>query len=638
MFRVINLNKKYKNKNKREKHALKDVSFSTTEKGMFFIVGENGSGKSTLIKLLSSQEHLDSGLIEYKNKDLKSFSSREKNYFLSREISIVNQDLHMFFDLTVEECLELSHKIIDMNFDKNKLIGDLKLVNLEEHMESNVSDLSVGERQRLIILLSLIKKPKVIFLDEPTSALDYKNSKKIFDTLKKISETTLIIIACHNYDLVDQYADFKLLIKNGMVNEGNRDIFNNKDKYNADIKQKGLKNIDILRFAFKTFKKRGFKLYLYTILTIIFSFAYLLLMYSTNFSFEKASKQYFKNTGNNYITVLSKEDDPVFPNKIPIYNYELNYETTNNIINDYYTRKTDYVGIVNEYNKASLNYNLVSGSLPNSISEILITDYHYNVFNDLGINGNQANKYNSYDDLIGETIVLNNETYDISGILSTGINNELYKNISDEPLRKHSILNYELINLMSNDILNVVFFSEEKLIGDKDISFWLVFAETNKEKSNLIHQIIQSENLDFLGVVGAHYKYSVYSFEFLYKYKNIFQVFLYFLIFAIFLLFSTEIMILRKKDMVLLRNYGVKKSDIWKIYVAEGLLFSLFIVAVIVILFLITTVFIEIFLSHFYSYSLIGYSLNVSMFLNLIIIGLLSSFITNTLYYIYLRL
>ena len=96
----------------------------------------------------------------------------------------------------------------------------LEKLNILEKKDVKVKKLSGGEQQRVCIARALINDPDIILADEPTGALDIKNSRIIFEELKKISQSNkMVIMVTHNIDAAMMYSDEVVTLKDGEVYE-----------------------------------------------------------------------------------------------------------------------------------------------------------------------------------------------------------------------------------------------------------------------------------------------------------------------------------------------------------------------------------------------------------------------------------
>ncbi len=188
MITVSNISKNYK-----DKQVLNNISYNFEDKGLYFILGKSGSGKTTLLNIISGNIEPSTGNIIYSNINSIYLDS----YY-------IYQDFNLIPSLTVLENIKLVLKIKKKTYDESLILDKLKSVGLEELKDSKTKKLSGGERQRLSIVIGLVLESKVIFLDEPTSALDYQNRDSIISYLRELSTNTLVIIATHDLNLINE--------------------------------------------------------------------------------------------------------------------------------------------------------------------------------------------------------------------------------------------------------------------------------------------------------------------------------------------------------------------------------------------------------------------------------------------------
>jgi zinc transport system ATP-binding protein len=162
---------------------LKDINL-TIEKGDYLaIIGPNGGGKTTLIKLILGLLKATSGTIVLQTKKI-GYVPQYTNFSLDIPITIL--------DVVLQGRLS-RYKFFYSKKDREIAFEKLKLVGMEHSANKKISDLSGGERQRILIARALVSNPDILILDEPTSAIDIKGQKEIYQILKKLPMTKIII-------------------------------------------------------------------------------------------------------------------------------------------------------------------------------------------------------------------------------------------------------------------------------------------------------------------------------------------------------------------------------------------------------------------------------------------------------------
>lgn len=215
MIKLERITKKYGNR-----VLYCDFSRDFPDKGLICFVGPSGCGKSTLLNIISGVDQDFSGSVVINGTTIDKLSQSKKYDFRIKNIGYVFQTFNLIgldtvFNnvlLPLDSCSKASKYV------KSKRANDvLKLVGIEKLAKQRVNKLSGGEKQRVAISRAIINEPSVVLCDEPTGALDEKTGIEIFTLLKQISKRTLVIIATHDLDLAQKYADEILEITNSKV-------------------------------------------------------------------------------------------------------------------------------------------------------------------------------------------------------------------------------------------------------------------------------------------------------------------------------------------------------------------------------------------------------------------------------------
>lgn len=191
-------NVSFKYADAKDESALKDISFSIDNNGLYGLVGISGSGKSTLAALLTGSHSPTEGSIKFSNVPLLSIS---KDWFFSN-IGLIQG----FSSIPASNIREL-FKFYNPNIKDDEIIKCMKeflLDSLTENpqgldyqIKEMSKNVSVGEKQRLIVAASLTNSRKIWIFDEVSSALD-KESRTIIDKkIEKLSEKSIVIMISH---------------------------------------------------------------------------------------------------------------------------------------------------------------------------------------------------------------------------------------------------------------------------------------------------------------------------------------------------------------------------------------------------------------------------------------------------------
>ena len=167
-----------------------DVSLTIDHPGLFALWGESGSGKSTLLNIIAGLDSLDHGVCQTTSSIMTIF----QNYELIPQLNVMD---NIFLG---KPCSE----------DNRKLLKTLQIDHILDHYPD---ELSGGQKQRVGIARALISEPGMICCDEPTESLDIENRQIVMHLLKEYSKDHIVIMATHQKDAVEQYADYVITIE-----------------------------------------------------------------------------------------------------------------------------------------------------------------------------------------------------------------------------------------------------------------------------------------------------------------------------------------------------------------------------------------------------------------------------------------
>ncbi len=198
---------------------LDGLNFEIDRGECVFIVGKSGCGKTTLFKLLNREYVPSSGEIIFDDNDISKIK-KNKLWQYRRKIGLIFQDMKLLPDRTLWENISLALLIRGEkdNVIKEKVSEILKLVGLTGKEHLFPKELSGGEIQRVTIGRALIGNPQVILADEPTADLDQATAWEIIQLLHVINDAgKTVIIATHNFDIVNSLKKRVILLENGKI-------------------------------------------------------------------------------------------------------------------------------------------------------------------------------------------------------------------------------------------------------------------------------------------------------------------------------------------------------------------------------------------------------------------------------------
>jgi putative ABC transport system ATP-binding protein len=210
--------------------VLRDVSMSVDRGECLFLVGPSGSGKTTLLSILGCVLSADSGDIRILGHDVKHLRPDEQAEFRREKIGFVFQRLNLFDALTALEnvCIPLQllrWKKAAAISRSRQLLDSLGLGSL---INRNVTQLSMGQRQRVAVARALAADPELILADEPTASLDESSGLQAIATLKDLCRSLgkTVVVVTHD-SRIFPFADRVLTMSNGQINSSvPREILN----------------------------------------------------------------------------------------------------------------------------------------------------------------------------------------------------------------------------------------------------------------------------------------------------------------------------------------------------------------------------------------------------------------------------
>lgn len=225
MIKIENIGKKFD-----KKYIWKNVSFEILDNEKLLIIGPSGCGKTTLIRCLNGFEDINQGKISLNGVNIEDID----DVTLKSKVGMVFQNFNLFPHLTVGENIALAPRLLKIGSKEeiNKRVHELlNQVHILDKINSYPKRLSGGEKQRVAIARALATKPEVILFDEPTSALDPGAVNDLLELLDELSKTTTVVVVSHEMDLIENYADKILFLKDrGVLEYGTkREILNSKN-------------------------------------------------------------------------------------------------------------------------------------------------------------------------------------------------------------------------------------------------------------------------------------------------------------------------------------------------------------------------------------------------------------------------
>lgn len=274
---------------------LDHVNYIFPDTGLVGIKGPSGCGKSTLLYCLC-------GLLKYEGKI--TFNYKEIDASFCKMIGFIKQNNDLIPSYTIEENIMAGCYFGQIDLNKKKMNKITRRLKIDKLMKRYPNELSIGQMKRVSIARALLKDAPVLLCDEPTGALHYKQAKEVMTFLKEVSEDRLVIVVSHDIELLDEYGDILIEMRNQTlhtVKEGNT---------NKDVLIPLHKKHFSLRYSFKEVlgeRRRLALLSLFQILVIVTS---LVIISGLNGLSTSIEKSYTEAPLKDIVTIASHDGEP----------------------------------------------------------------------------------------------------------------------------------------------------------------------------------------------------------------------------------------------------------------------------------------------------------------------------------------
>ncbi len=180
--------------------AVDGVSMSVAAGEFVALYGPSGSGKTTLLELIAGLCIPDSGSVLIDGRDVQAMSYRESDEYRLRQLGIIGQPHNLIPGARAIENASLKLWLTNKRQAQRTIEPLLDRLGLGERMLHRTEQLSLGERQRVLIAMALATDPKLVLADEPTGTLDTQRTREVLALLRELCQERdmAIVLATHD--------------------------------------------------------------------------------------------------------------------------------------------------------------------------------------------------------------------------------------------------------------------------------------------------------------------------------------------------------------------------------------------------------------------------------------------------------
>lgn len=203
------------------KTLIHDINISVEKGKILTLIGPNGSGKSTILKTITKHLEKIGGVVMIDNSNITKWSNRE----LAKKLSVMLTERIDPELMTCGQVVAMGRYPYTNYFgmltagDKAVVDESLRLVRAGELSQRPFSDISDGQRQRVMLARAICQQPAIIVLDEPTSYLDIRHKVELLDILRRmaVEKSVAVIMSLHEIDLAAKISDQVICVKGDRI-------------------------------------------------------------------------------------------------------------------------------------------------------------------------------------------------------------------------------------------------------------------------------------------------------------------------------------------------------------------------------------------------------------------------------------
>jgi putative ABC transport system ATP-binding protein len=191
------------------------------ERGEFVaLYGPSGSGKTTLLNLVAGLKDADSGTILVNGRNVRGMSRKEGHAYRLNQLGIIGQPQNLWPGARAVQNASLKLLLANVRKARSTIEPMLRELGLGDRLQHRTEQLSMGERQRVMIALALSMHPELVLADEPTASLDTQRTQEVLGLLRDLcrDHEMALLLATHDPQAV-YFADRVFELRDGCLQE-----------------------------------------------------------------------------------------------------------------------------------------------------------------------------------------------------------------------------------------------------------------------------------------------------------------------------------------------------------------------------------------------------------------------------------
>ena len=199
--------------------AVDGVSLSVSAGELVALYGPSGSGKTTLLSLIAALIAPDRGAVLVNGRDISTLNDAERSRYRLHELGFVDQTSDLLPGANAVQNAAMKLWLLEHARQAERRIEPLLVrLGLGERLAHRADQLSMGERQRVLIARALSTEPKLVLADEPTGNLDSRRSREVLELLAEVCRErgAAVLLVTHD-PLATAFADRVYALRDGRI-------------------------------------------------------------------------------------------------------------------------------------------------------------------------------------------------------------------------------------------------------------------------------------------------------------------------------------------------------------------------------------------------------------------------------------